>query len=47
MAVDGGILIPLPEPLYETIALAVALKHPYAFTAKVQSDEPIRLVYFG
>lgn len=47
VTVDGGILIPLPEPLYTTIALAVALKHPYAFTASVQSDEPIRLVYFG
>nr|DAT74525.1 MAG TPA: hypothetical protein [Caudoviricetes sp.] len=45
--VDGGILIPLPEPLYKTIALSVALKHPYAFTASVQSDEPIKLKYYG
>lgn len=45
--VDGGILIPLPEPLYKTIALAVALKHPYAFTASVQSDEPITIKYIG
>lgn len=45
--VDGGILIPLPEPIYEIVASAVALKHPYAFTAKVQSDEPIKLVYLG
>lgn len=45
VTVDGGILIPLPEPLYTTIALAVALKHPYAFTAKVQSDEPITINY--
>lgn len=43
--VDGGILIPLPEPLYEIVALPVALKHPYAFTAKVQSDEPITINY--
>lgn len=43
--VDGGILIPLPEPIYTTIALAVALKHPYAFTAKIQSDEPITINY--
>lgn len=45
--VDGGILIPLPEPLYKTIALAVALKHPYAFTATIPSDEPIKLKYYG
>lgn len=45
--VDGGILIPLPEPIYTTIALAVTLKHPYAFTAKVQSDEPITIKYIG
>lgn len=43
--VDGGILIPLPEPLYKTIALAVALKHPYAFTATIPSDEPITINY--
>lgn len=43
--VDGGILIPLPEPLYKTIAPMTALKHPYAFTAKVQSDEPITINY--
>lgn len=43
--VDGGILIPLPEPLYETIALAVALKHPYVFTASIPSDEPITINY--
>ena len=47
VTVDGGILIPLPEPLYETIALPVALKHPYAFTAKVQSNAPIKLKYYG
>ena len=43
--VDGGILIPLPKPLYETIALPVALKHPYAFTAAITSDEPITINY--
>lgn len=43
--VDGGILIPLPEPLYTTIALAVALKHPYAATAAITSDAPIRVHY--
>lgn len=43
--VDGGILIPLPEPLYKTIALMTALKHPCAFTAKVQSDAPITINY--
>ena len=47
VTVGGGILIPLPEPLYETIALPVALKHSYAFTASIQSDEPIRLKYCG
>lgn len=45
--VDGGILIPLPEPIYTTIALAVALKHPYAFTAAIPSDEPIKLKYYN
>lgn len=45
--VDGGILIPLPEPLYTTIASAVALKHPYAATASIQSDEPITINYIG
>lgn len=43
--VDGGILIPLPEPLYEIIALPVALKHPYAFTTTITSDEPITIKY--
>lgn len=43
--VDGGILIPLPEPLYEIIALPVALKYPYAFTATIPSDEPITINY--
>lgn len=43
--VDGGILIPLPEPLYEIVASAVALKHPYAFTATIPSDEPITINY--
>lgn len=43
--VDGGILIPLPEPLYEIIALPVALKHPYFGTAAITSDEPIRVHY--
>ena len=47
VTVDGGILIPLPEPLYTTIALPVALKHPYAFTASIESDEPIKLKYYG
>ena len=45
VTVDGGILIPLPEPLYKTIALPVALKHPYAFTATIPSDEPITINY--
>lgn len=45
VTVDGGILIPLPEPLYTTIALAVALKHPYAATAAITSDAPIRVHY--
>lgn len=45
--VDGGILIPLPEPIYTTIALVVALKYPYTFTAKVQSNEPITIKYIG
>lgn len=43
--VDGGILIPLPEPLYEIIALPVALKYPYFGTAAITSDEPIRAHY--
>lgn len=43
--VDGGILIPLPEPLYEIIALPVALKYPYFGTAAITSDEPIRVHY--
>ena len=43
--VDGGILIPLPEPIYEIVASAVALKHPYAFTATIPSDEPITINY--
>lgn len=47
VTVDGGILIPLPEPLYEKIALAVALKNPYAATASITSDEPIKLKYYG
>ena len=45
--VDGGILIPLPEPLYEIVASAVAFLYPYSSTATIHSDEPIRLVYFG
>lgn len=45
--VDGGILIPLPEPLYKIVASAVALKHPYAATAAIQSDEPIKLKYYN
>ena len=43
--VDGGILIPLPEPLYTTIALAVALRNPYVATAAIESDEPITINY--
>lgn len=43
--VDGGILIPLPEPLYEIIALPVALKYPYAFTTAITSDKSIRVHY--
>jgi len=43
--VDGGILIPLPEPLYEIIALPVTLKYPYFGTAAITSDEPIRVHY--
>lgn len=43
--VDGGILIPLPEPLYEIVALAVALLYPYSSTATISSDEPITINY--
>ena len=43
--VDGGILIPLPEPIYKAIALMTALKHPYSSTATIPSDEPITINY--
>lgn len=43
--VDGGILIPLPEPLYEIVASAVAFLYQYSSTATIPSDEPITINY--
>lgn len=43
--VDGGILIPLPEPIYEIVASAVAFLYPYSSTATIPSDEPITINY--
>ena len=43
--VDGGIIIPLPEPIYEIVASAVAFLCPYSSTATIPSDEPITINY--
>lgn len=47
VTVDGGILIPLPEPIYEIVASAVAFLYPYSSTATIPSDEPITINYIG